>query len=110
MVESGCKLLMKRRIRLLGAGGIAMFSMLLASCSLFTDTSCVGNTDYAHAQAFPKMKSPLGLQVPKPDQDMQIPQVRSGPVTTYDAVPTGIDPDSPPAKCLTTPPPLGHSS
>lgn len=105
MAASDHKMQSKKRARLYGLGLVAVLAVALAGCA--TDTSCVKNTKYVDAKSFPMLKSPPGLQAPKPDSDMKIPDITNGPVTTYDTAPKGVDSDNPMARCLTTPPPLG---
>ncbi|MES1926930.1 hypothetical protein [Salinisphaera sp. T31B1] len=76
----------------------------LSACSSTPD--CMKPQSYMNAKSFPPLKSPAGLDVPPSDPNMQIPDVASGPVGTYDDVPTGVDPKDPAARCLSTPPPM----
>lgn len=80
----------------------------LAACS--GTPNCLEKQSYENATAFPPLKAPPGLSAPKPDPDMQIPQVSSGPVRTYPAAPPGTDSTNPRSRCLTTPPPVPSGS
>ena len=86
---------------------LAVSALLLSACS--ATPNCLKPQPYMDAKTFPPLKSPAGLDVPAPDPNLQIPDVASGPVGTYDEAPTGIDPEDPAARCLTTPPAMTSS-
>lgn len=81
---------------------LAVATFLVSACS--TTPDCLKHHAYMDAKTFPKLKSPPGLQVPKPDQDMQIPGIASGPVGHYKKAPATASPDNAAGRCLTTPP------
>lgn len=79
----------------------------LSACSSTPD--CLKPQPYMDAKSFPPLKNPAGLNVPGQDPTMQVPNVASGPVGTYDDAPAGVDSDDPAARCLVTPPPMASS-
>lgn len=81
----------------------AAVPLVLTGCS--TTPDCLEPQPYAHAQQFPPLDSPPGLDVPEPDSSMAIPPVASGPVGTYDAPPESTSDESF-ARCLIAPPPM----
>lgn len=89
------------------AGTVIALAALLGGCA--GGPNCLKTQRYENAKAFPTLKDSAGLNVPKPDPDMQIPSVSSGPVARYSAAPQGTDADNPRARCLTTPPPINTS-
>lgn len=94
--------------RVMQGGLVIVVAAILTGCAGSPD--CLKTQHYESAKAFPKLKSPAGLQIPKPDPDMEIPSVSNGPVAAYSAPPQGTDADNSQARCLTTPPPLSASS
>ena len=89
------------------AGAAIALAAFLSGCAGAPD--CLKTQRYENAQVFPKLKDSAGLSVPKPDPDMQIPNITSGPVARYSVAPQGTDADNPRARCLTTPPPINTS-
>ncbi|MDA3921143.1 MAG: hypothetical protein PF501_10745 [Salinisphaera sp.] len=79
----------------------------LSACS--STPNCLKDQPYMQAKQFPPLKSPPGLQVPKPDADNQIPSVANGPVGAYAQAPKGTDSNNEYNRCLTTPPPIATS-
>lgn len=91
---------MKRRIVLGLACGLAAIS--LSACSSLSD--CLEPQPYMHARQLPPLSNPAGLDVPRPNPDMAIPDVQDGPVGRYRR-PHGPA-DSAFSSCLVTPPPM----
>lgn len=91
----------------IGGGLIVVMVAIIGGCAGTPD--CLKSQRYEDASAFPKLNNPAGLEIPKPDSDMQIPNVSDGPVAAYSAAPQGTDSDNPQSRCLTTPPPLDES-
>lgn len=83
----------------------AALPLVIAGCS--STPNCLEPQPYMQAKAFPPLKSPAGLNVPKPDASMQIPSVVSGPIGSFDSLPDNRDPENPAARCLVTPPAMG---
>lgn len=106
MTESGLGTRKRGQAGWLGVSLFALLLVVLSGCA--ADTSCVQNKQYVHAETFPMLQDPPGLKVPKPDPNMQIPAVSGGPVVAYKTAPQGVDPSSPIARCLTTPPSLSN--
>ena len=74
----------------------------LAACS--STPACLKTQPYMSAQSFPPLTSPPGLNAPRPDPSMRIPDVAAGPVGYFDEVPADRDAEDPAARCLSTPP------
>ena len=74
----------------------------LAACS--TTPACLKTQPYMSAQSFPPLTSPPGLDAPRPDPSMRVPDVSDGPVGYFDEVPADRDAEDPAARCLVTPP------
>lgn len=84
-----------------GLAAMALLStVVLAACSTAPD--CLDHQSYMNAKTFPPLTSPAGLDVPKQDAEMRIPDVASGPVGTYDKAPGNAE--TPTARCLIMPP------
>ncbi|MGN8160244.1 hypothetical protein ACS8YF_16400 [Salinisphaera sp. SWV1] len=103
----------KVKARLMGrramvGGLVLLLAAVLGGCA--GSPNCLTTQRYENAKVFPKLKSPAGLKIPKPDPDMKIPSVPNGPVAAYSTAPQGTDASNPQSRCLTTPPPLGTSS
>lgn len=79
-----------------------LVSALLAACS--PAYKCEGVRDYMYAEEFPALQSPPGLDVPKPDADMRIPDVADGPVRYYKK-PSADPREYDFSNCLVAPPP-----
>ncbi|MGB7755403.1 MAG: hypothetical protein WBL23_05015 [Salinisphaera sp.] len=92
----------------MGGGLVIVLAAILGGCAGSPD--CLKTQRYQNASVFPKLKSPAGLQIPKPDPDMQIPDVSNGPIAAYSTAPQGTEADNPQSRCLTTPPPLQASN
>lgn len=75
--------------------------VILAACS--TTYDCHGVQSYMYAEQFPPLKSPPGLDVPRPDPSMDIPDVQDGPIGSYENPPRGTKGDDF-AYCLVSPP------
>lgn len=84
---------------------LAISALGLAACS--STPSCLKPQPYMQAKTFPPLKSPAGLGVPESDTSMAIPDVASGPVGSFDSVPSDRDEQDPAARCLITPPAMG---
>ena len=97
----------RARRKMTGAVLVAAVAAALGGCAGGPD--CLKPQRYDHASVFPQLKSPPGLKIPTPDEDMQIPDVSRGPVAAYDTAPQGTEADNPRSRCLTTPPPLNAS-
>lgn len=79
----------------------------LSACS--STPGCLKHQSYRDAEQFPALKSPPGLQVPKPDPDNEIPSVADGPVGSYAQAPNSTETDNEYSRCLTAPPPVAKS-
>lgn len=94
---------MKQRA-LLGLTCVAA-AMLLSACSSMSE--CLEPQPYMQAQQLPPLSNPPGLDVPRPDADMAIPDVARGPVGQYDNPPGAAT--SAFAHCLVAPPPMSQA-
>lgn len=59
---------------------IVLATLTLAGCA---GPPCLQDQPYRSAELYPGLDAPPGLNVPKPDPKMRVPDVASGPVGTY---------------------------
>lgn len=90
--------------KLVNVTALVVVAISATACS--STPNCLKRQGYADAIAFPKLKAPAGLEVPKSDDQMSVPDVRNGPVAAYGEAPVGTEPDNDQSRCLTTPPVL----
>ena len=68
--------------------------------------NCNDTQAYMHAEQYPPLKNPPGLNVPQPNPDMAIPNVADGPVGRYDKQ---DDSDNDFGDCLIAPPAMARA-
>lgn len=77
--------------------------LLLVACA--GQPACMTDQPYKHAEAFPPLRAPAGMNVPEPDPNLQVPEVEDGPVGAFPAE-EGESGEAALERCLATPPRL----
>jgi len=87
-------------------GGLCLLASLsLGGCAFLSTSSGCDSKPYMHAEVSPPLQQLPGLDVPKPNPDMAIPNVPDGPIGWYGDPPVA-QLDSAFGDCLYAPPPM----